>query len=337
MNKLSFEYDMDESKKRLKKQEVERERFSKIPTSLDTKYEQRVLNLKDKQNQLNKILDLNSDYYVRYKNDNYNDRIGKYQEMCFNPNPRNSPYSLQLSSQNQNDQQQAIQSDQCNTNKTQQAQSFIPDRYQENDKNIDIERYKIKQIEYNQNPALYQEPIENINNNFIESGAYNNVSNLTENITTHNPINKKNLDEINQKYRDEHIALSRSILDFNKEQADIRYNNKRQEEDNKKFLNEERRKELERMNKEKNEFNLMKQYKQNSYKSILDMQAGYNNKFGDNLSNNPVKPHNGNTFKFYSGAKNYNLGDTSLDHNPIINPVNSYSFAKYYIRKHNLQ
>ena len=91
------------------------------------------------------------------------------------------------------------------------------------------------------------------------------------------------------------------------------------------------------MNNEKYEMNMLKQQKQNSYRNILEMQSGYNNKYGDNLSNNNKsddKPKN--AFKYYVGKKNYDLGGTMLDHNPIINPVNSYSFAKYYIKRHNL-
>ena len=316
MNKLSFEYDIDDAKKRLKRLDEDINRKAQVSTSLDTNYEKRIHDFKENQSKLNIKNDEFSNNYLKFKNINNVDRVSSFQDVCFNP--KATPNDLTNSYQ---------------INKNQLDQQILDE-----EKNLEFDKYKINKLENSKLEEINSQYMNYYNNQEEEKiKQVESPSKLQSNIISHNQLNNKNLNEIYQKSQLDHFALKKSIFEFNKEQIDQRYNFKKQEDQDKKLLIEQRMQELQRMNNEKYEMNMLKQQKQNSYRNILEMQSGYNNKYGDNLSNNNKsddKPKN--QFKFYVGKKNYDLGGTMLDHNPIINPVNSYSFAKYYIKRHNL-
>lgn len=147
---------------------------------------------------------------------------------------------------------------------------------------------------------------------------------LRNNIIAHN--NAHHLDEIFKKSKSNYTAISRSILDFNKEQVKYKDMAKALEDENKRKLVEERLKESQKIKLENIESNLVRHQKQVNYKSILDHQMIPN--YGVNTDQDQ--------FKFYVTPKNYFLGGTQLDHNPIINPVNNYNFARYYLQRNNM-
>lgn len=146
-------------------------------------------------------------------------------------------------------------------------------------------------------------------------------SSLNKNILAHN--NSHHLEDMYKKARNEYTAISKSVLDFNKEQINYKNHSRLLEEQDKKKMIDERMREAQKMKLQNMESNIMKHQKQNNYKNILDSQTN------PSLKNNSTQ----DSFKFYVGPKNYYLGSTQLDYNPILNPVNNYGFARYYLQK----
>lgn len=158
---------------------------------------------------------------------------------------------------------------------------------------------------------------------FNPKKEYNNQetsSSLKRNIISHN--NANHLEEVFQKSKQNYSTISKSILEFNKEQVMYKNLSKAMEDQNKKKVIEERMKEAQKIKLENMESNIIKQQKQSNYKSILDSQSlPYQTK------------HPQDAFKFYVLPKQYYLGNTMLDQNPILNPVNNYNFARYYLNR----
>ena len=150
------------------------------------------------------------------------------------------------------------------------------------------------------------------------------TTSIRNNIIAHN--NAHHLEEIYKKSKSNYTAINKSILDFNKEQVKYKDMAKILEDENKRKLIEERLKESQKIKLENIESNIVRHQKQVNYKNILDHQLIPN--YG--VNNDQDK------FKFYVTPKNYFLGGTQLDHNPIINPVNNYNFAKYYLQRNNM-
>lgn len=150
------------------------------------------------------------------------------------------------------------------------------------------------------------------------------TTSLRNNIIAHN--NSHRLDEVFKQSKQNYTAISKSILDFNKEQVKYKDIAKALEDENKRKLIEERLKESQKIKLENIESNVMRHQKQVNYKSILDHQMIPN--FGCKTDQDQ--------FKFYVTPKNYFLGGTQLDHNPIINPVNNYNFARYYLQRNHM-
>ena len=163
---------------------------------------------------------------------------------------------------------------------------------------------------------------------FNPQKEYNNIetrSQITRNIIAHN--NSQNLDEIFKKAKESYYVINKSVLDFNKSQVSYKNMAKQLEEENKKKMIEERLKDAQRIKYENIENQIIKQQKQNNYKSLLDNQQ---------IPSYGLLQQNVDTMKPYCAPRSYYLGATNLDHNPILNPVNNYSFAKYYLNKSNL-
>jgi hypothetical protein len=178
---------------------------------------------------------------------------------------------------------------------------------------------------------------------------------LKKNIISLNTNNLERLQQYNDVYKKNHQALNKSVLDYNMEQINFKRRVKDMEEQNKKQLLEERLKEGQRLKRENMEKNIIKNNNINNYRQILDNQCSYggnnlnHSQFNPNINNpNSQNINNSNlasdlpnrnyyceqdNFKFYVTPKTYSLGGTSLDHNPILNPVNSYKFARYYLQK----
>ena len=164
--------------------------------------------------------------------------------------------------------------------------------------------------------------------------------------------NLAKFERINNGTYDEYKAKQQEILNFNviKAQDNLRYKDYILGE--KKKLGEERTKENERIKQLEYEEKLYEDEKKRVYKNLLDNQVKvkipskigslfYSNDFKDNVVkfNNPslylTTPENSfmNRNKLveintYSMKKN-ELGDSALEHNPILNPVFNYKYNKY--------
>ena len=194
MNKLSFEYDIDEAKKRLKRLDEERNRKAQVSTSLDTNYERRVHDFKENQSKLNIKNDEFSNNYLRFKNINNVDRVSSFQDACFNP--KSTPYDLTNSYQ---------------INEKQNSQ--IDKQILEEDKNFEFEKYKINKLENSKLEEINSQYMNYINNQEEENRRQvESPSKLQGNIISHNQLNNKNLNEIYQKSQLDHLALKKSIL-----------------------------------------------------------------------------------------------------------------------------
>lgn len=416
MHKLSHEYDFEENQKKMRKLMEDEAKRKNHNTSIDMRYEQRILDYKQNQSKLNQKVDFNAENYLRFKQ-NDKDRIADYQNKCFNPKPvspinyenfrEENKKSIRASynefrnsqSNNQQGNNQNLEEKMDNKNieelnidqykvepldsnkENQQEQNnqnvnslYSSDNaYQSNQNNNNPLNYQHNQNEYNSNPQDYQNEYQNYSLN-KSTNLQNKYPSNTENdlqkwndpnfyrYYSFNPIKEYNsqdvksdikrnfiahnhdsaLEDLFDKSRRSHMALNKSVHEFNKEQAENKYQNKLAEERNKANLIEERRKELERLKLENLEMNLLKREKQSTYKNLLDSQSypfkPLNNSYEapQNLNTNNNYQNHHNAFKFYVGEKNYNLGNTLLEHNPILNPVNSYSFAKYYMKKHQM-
>ena len=165
-------------------------------------------------------------------------------------------------------------------------------------------------------------------------------------------------ERINNGTYDEYRAKQQEILNFNviKAQDNLRFKDYILSE--KKKLGEERLKENERIRQLEYEEKLYEDDKKRVYKTLLDNQVKvkipskigtlfYSNDFKDNVVkfNNPslylTTPENSfmNRNKLveinpYSMKKN-ELGNSDLEHNPILNPVFNYKYNKYLFPRTN--
>lgn len=151
-------------------------------------------------------------------------------------------------------------------------------------------------------------------------------SDIRGNIISHLSHGNKILDEAQENSKKNYKAINKSILEFNQEQVAYKNLAKILENDIKKNINNERLLELQKLKLESQENQMLKIQNQQNYKNILDNQLY----FGDSIKNT------NDPLKFYVHPKNYYLGNTQLEVNPIVNPVNNYSFAKYYLNQNNL-
>lgn len=159
-----------------------------------------------------------------------------------------------------------------------------------------------------------------------EYNSMDTKSDIRGNIISHISHGNKILDEAQENSKKNYKAINKSILEFNQEQVAYKNLAKLLENDNKKSVNNERLMELQKLKMENHENQILKVQNQQNYKNILDNQLY----FGDSIksTNDPLK--------FYVPPRNYYLGNTQLEVNPIVNPVNNYSFAKYYLNQNNL-
>jgi hypothetical protein len=164
--------------------------------------------------------------------------------------------------------------------------------------------------------------------------------------------NLAKFERINNGTYDEYKAKQQEILNFNviKAQDNLRYKDYILGE--KKKMGEERTKENERIRQLEYEEKLYEDEKKRVYKTLLDNQVKvkipskigslfYSNDFKDNVVkfNNPslylTTPENSfmNRNKLVEinpySMKKGELGDSALEHNPILNPVFNYKYNKY--------
>ena len=164
--------------------------------------------------------------------------------------------------------------------------------------------------------------------------------------------NLAKFERINNGTYDEYKAKQKEILDFNvnKAQDNLRYRDYILGE--KKKMGEERMKENERIRQLEYEEKLYEDEKKRVYKNLLDNQVKvkipskigslfYSNDFKDNVIkfNNPslylTTPENSfmNRNKLVEinpySMKKIELGNSDLEHNPILNPVFNYKYNKY--------
>ena len=170
--------------------------------------------------------------------------------------------------------------------------------------------------------------------------------------------NLAKFERLNNGTYDEYKAKQQEILNFNvnKAQDNIRYKDYILGE--KKKMGEERLKENERIKQLEYEEKLYEDEKKRVYKNLLDNQVKvkipskigslyYSNDFKDNVVkfNNPslylTTPENSfmNRNKLVEinpySMKKGELGNSTLDHNPILNPVFNYKYNKYLFPKDN--
>lgn len=326
MKKLSHEYDKEESKIRLKRLKEEYDRKRQENTSLDTNNQDRVRDYKENQNELIKLNQIRSEYYLKFKNENTStneNKIEKLQDEYYNKRSVNQCIgSIDLKSNNNS--KSKLYNDLLL--KTKQKETENQDNTKNNNRNNINETDKFNYDKYKVDTLG---DLNNQNNNQIETIP---IDNKKDEYIDQNHIRNSNIITFEQANYNSYIknqALNKSVYEYNKEQANTKLLNKYS-------ISEIRRQaelrsiELNNINKEKEEILKEKLSNQNSYKRILDSQTSCTNEM---KKENNI---NCNCFKFYVGNKNYDLGVTMIENNPILNPVNSYSFAKYYIKKHNL-
>ena len=170
--------------------------------------------------------------------------------------------------------------------------------------------------------------------------------------------NLAKFEKINNGTYDEYRAKQQEILNFNviKAQDNLRFKDYILSE--KKKLGEERLKENERIRQLEYEEKLYEDEKKRVYKNLLDNQVKvkipskigslfYSNDFKDNVIkfNNPslylTTPENSfmNRNKLVEinpySMKKIELGNSDLEHNPILNPVFNYKYNKYLFPRAN--
>ena len=164
--------------------------------------------------------------------------------------------------------------------------------------------------------------------------------------------NLAKFEKINNGTYDEYKAKQQEILNFNVNKANDNLRYKDYILGEKKRMGEERMKENERIKALLEEERLYEEEKKRVYKNLLDNQVKvkipskigslfYSENFKDNVVkfNNPslylTTPENSfmNRNKLVEinpySLKNNELGDTNLEHNPILNPVFNYKYNKY--------
>lgn len=330
MKKLSYEYDKEESKIRLKRLKEEYDRKRQENTSLDTNNQDRVRDYKENQNELIKLNQIRSEYYLKFKNENTStneNKIEKLQDEYYNKRSVNQcigSIDLKSNSNSKSKSKSKLYNDLLL--KTKQKETENQDNTKNNNRNNINETDKFNYDKYKVDTLG---DLNNQNNNQIETIP---IDNKKDEYIDQNHIRNSNIITFEQANYNSYIknqALNKSVYEYNKEQANTKLLNKYS-------ISEIRRQaelrsiELNNINKEKEEILKEKLSNQNSYKRILDSQTSCTNEM---KKENNI---NCNCFKFYVGNKNYDLGVTMIENNPILNPVNSYSFAKYYIKKHNL-
>lgn len=342
MSKLGKEYENEEAEKAKKrKMELEDSRRD-YSTTLDIKHERRVENYKNYINKLSSKVDNNQENYVKYSSSIPN-RIRTYQDICYNP--RLSPNPKKDDSQANSSYEVAQKLN---------SESYRQDQGKESPRQLDYHQFYDDNLNYKEKiksqtignshdiidsginqPYYYNESgqssieipyqFESLPPNSRESDEK--VSSLPSNIIAHN--NSKHLEDLYNKHKNNHIALNKSVLEFNIEAAKIKQEAILMEEENRRRMMNERIWESEQTKMGALETNFIKQCKQINYKALLDFQAALR-------ARDKNSPEIRDSFKYYEGKRGCNLGVSLLSHNPIINPVNSYSFAQYYIRKNHL-
>jgi len=274
------------------------EKKIKYNTSLNIDSEQRLNNYKEKINKLSDITDLNYKYLNEYKEKNRN--VAHYNFL---------------------------------------SKKYVPDKpvnqtlYNEKEFNLLNQKNDINK---NYNDSVYY----NVNNNRNVNNIYNKLINNNNSYLDYKKINKQ-YEEYNKKISEDNLRLKEKLF-FERKKSDL----ERIKENNKlNFI----------YNQEKfYDYEKKKEYKNDLDKQIIEkipIKLKNENFLEDEKKNYLLDYQNNNLYKYNPDyyfinksnfvevnpycKKNYNLGESFLDFNTILNPCFNYKYNKYLFKETN--
>ena len=219
--------------------------------------------------------------------------------------------------------------------------NYLSKRYTQNNKEVN------KTLPYSKDLPLTQRIREEINNKKEEINKNQNINEQNMTMIQNNSYNKyKNL------YK-EYDDYNRLLIEKNLRKREIMNKQRALQEEN-------RIKENERLSQLKQEEKYFENEKKKLYKNFLDMQVNEQipiklskeNYYNNNINDSTINFHNSDLYETipqYSTInknrfvevnpycmKNYDLGKSNLENNPILNPMFNYGYNKYLFNQGNV-